>query len=111
MSTEIGKIAEAAVADYLETQGYRIIERNWKTKYCEIDLIGKKQSIIYFIEVKYRANAFQGTGFDYITPTKMRQIAYGAQYWNAINSWDGDYRIIAAAVSGPKYDDIKLIEV
>ena len=52
-TTAVGQQAESAVAEELKRQGYKILDRNWKTTVCEIDIIAKKSRIIYFVEVKY----------------------------------------------------------
>ncbi len=62
-----GHQAEKAAAMYLSEHGYEISELNWKTPICEIDIVALKDSVVYFVEVKYRKNNFQGSGFDYIT--------------------------------------------
>lgn len=103
--------AEAAVADLLEQQGFEIIDRNWKTKLCEIDIITQRQKVIYFMEVKYRGSDFQGGGFEYITAQKLHKMDFAARVWRQTYKWDGDYRLMAAAVSGPDCEDIELIEL
>ena len=110
-TTAQGQTAEAAVADSLTEQGYQILGRNWKTKFCEIDIIAKKDDVVYFTEVKYRASSKQGSGFDYILPKKLKQIEFAAKIWNQQNNWDGDWRLTAAAVSGPDHQNIELIEL
>lgn len=63
----VGHTAEEYVDKFLQKQGYKIIELNWKTKYCEIDIIAQNKKIIYFIEVRYRQSDSQGSGLEYIT--------------------------------------------
>ncbi len=99
-----GAKAEAKVAEYLQNNGYKILDRNWKTPKCEIDIIAKKQTCIYFVEVKYRSNAHQGDGFDYVTSAKQRQMQYAAQMWVAKNNWDDEYCLAAASVSGSDFE-------
>ena len=53
---EIGNNGENKAADYLETQGYSIIERNWRTKTGEIDIIAHKDETVVFVEVKSLPN-------------------------------------------------------
>ena len=52
----IGNNGENKAADYLETQGYSIIERNWRTKTGEIDIIAHKDETVVFVEVKSLPN-------------------------------------------------------
>lgn len=98
-TTFIGKQAENKVADYLKSRGFKILAQNWRTKVCEIDVVAKKDNVIYFVEVKYRSSEKQGNGLDYITPGKLKKVQFAAQVWNQQNDWDDDYRILAAAVS------------
>lgn len=101
---EDGQLAEKKVADYLTTHGWKIIDTNWKTPKCEIDIIASKDNCAYFVEVKYRSGSAQGQGFDYITASKQKQMAYAAQYWVQANDWQGEYVLSAASVSGVEFE-------
>ncbi len=98
-----GRQAEAAAAQYLQTNGYKVLEQNWRTRYCEIDLVARRRKTICFIEVKYRKSATQGSGFDYITPQKLSQMRFAAEMWVAEQRWKGEYRLGAIEVSGPAF--------
>lgn len=93
-----GHLAEKQTADYLKRLGYKILELNWKTKYCEIDIIAEKNKTIYFVEVKSRRNDLYGSGLEYITPKKLKQMEFAAKMWLQTNDWDGDYSLAAAEV-------------
>ena len=95
-----GHDAEEVAAEYLRLLGYEVEELNWRTPVCEIDIVAKKASVIYFVEVKYRLSSRQGTGFDYITQKKLRQMEFAAQCWVEGARYDGDYRLSAIEVSG-----------
>lgn len=110
-TTAIGRRAEMAVAMMLTNDGYKILDQNWKTKVCEVDLIAKKTNIIYFLEVKYRSQIGQGSGFEYITPKKLDQIRFASQIWCAQNNWDGDCQLLGAEVSGLNFENINIIEL
>jgi putative endonuclease len=97
-TTSVGQAAEAAVSKKLAQSGYHIIYMNWRRPRCEIDIVAKKGKVVYFIEVKHRTKSSQGTGLEYITPRKLKQMEYAAMCWTAENSWDGDYRLMAAEV-------------
>lgn len=66
---------------------------------------------MYFVEVKYRAGQAQGDGFEYITSQKIHKMAFAAEIWKQSYGWDGDYRLMAAAVTGINCEDIALIEL
>lgn len=71
-----GALAEQAAASFLETQGYRIVERNWRCRSGEIDLIAEHSDTIVVVEVRSRsvtALSF-GTPAESITPRKIRQV-------------------------------------
>jgi putative endonuclease len=68
---KIGNIAEERVSKYLKTKGYKIIDRNFYTKFGEIDIIAYKDGVFHFIEVK------SGRSFEpiyNITPKKLQRI-------------------------------------
>ena len=98
-----GQAAEDAVEKFLAGKGYKIIDRNWKTKWCEIDIAAKKDNCIYFVEVKYRSSGLQGGGFDYITARKLQKMDLAARSWVEINDWEGEYTLSAAEVSGADF--------
>ncbi|HET7827497.1 MAG TPA: YraN family protein [Candidatus Saccharimonadales bacterium] len=110
-TTEQGLAAEQAVADLLEQAGFEIIDRNWKTMVCEIDIVAEKDEVVYLVEVKYRSSSAQGDGFEYIADQKLRRMNFAAEVWRQHHSWSGDYRLLAAAVSGRQCENIKLAEL
>ncbi|PJE65438.1 hypothetical protein COU91_01690 [Candidatus Saccharibacteria bacterium CG10_big_fil_rev_8_21_14_0_10_47_8] len=112
-TTARGNQAETAVAQQLAHEGYEIIAQNWKTSRCEIDVVARKRGIVYFVEVKYRGSMAQGTGLDYITPSKLRRLHFSARVWNQHHGWEGDWRILAAAVTtdGQDYIVQEIIEL
>lgn len=77
-SKQIGNDAESASAEWLLNQGYDVVERNWKTKFCEIDIIAFRDSTLYFVEVKHRTSQSQGGGIGAITARKLRQMRFAA---------------------------------
>ncbi len=102
-ATDTGRKAESAAADFLVDKEYRIIERNWRTRWCEIDIVAKRRGVIYFCEVKYRASNRQGQGFDYITAKKLSQMHFAAEYWVYQHGHDGDYELCAIEVAGSDF--------
>jgi uncharacterized protein (TIGR00252 family) len=99
-----GREAEAATAEFLKKKSYKIVAQNWRTRWCEIDVVAQKGKAVYFCEVKYRTSSREGGGLDYITPKKLRQMRFAAEFWVADNSWPGGYQLLAVEVSGPQFD-------
>jgi len=80
---QVGDKGETRACEFLEAQGHVIVERNWKTKWCEIDIVSQFADTTYFVEVKYRKNAIAGDGFAAITKAKLRQMNFAAEYYHA----------------------------
>lgn len=101
-SFQIGRQAEAVAADYLTARGYRVLQRNWRTRYCEIDLVVQHAQRIVFVEVKYRRRLTQGDGLDYITPAKLQRMIFAAELWVGHYDWTGSYCLaVLSAVGWP----------
>lgn len=98
---KIGDGAEKVVAQFLIQQGHEIIERNWRTKFCEVDIISLYNNTVYFTEVKYRRSDRQGDGLAAITPKKQHQMAFAAEYFAVARGiHDKHLRLAAASVTG-----------
>lgn len=110
-TTDTGRRAEQAVADYLKKQGYKVLQQNWRTRWCEIDIVAQKGGAVYFVEVKFRKTDLQGDGLDYITPKKLQQMAFAAELWVSNNNWPGEYNLAAASVSGTGFKVANFVEV
>ncbi|HYF96789.1 MAG TPA: YraN family protein [Patescibacteria group bacterium] len=104
-----GNEAENRVIEFLKNEGFKVLDHNWKTRWCEIDIVAQEDNCIYFVEVKYRSTDSQGSGFDYITPKKLHQMELAARSWVEINRWSGEYTLSAAEVSGQDFE-IEFIE-
>lgn len=105
-----GQRAETAAAAFLKKSGFKIIDRNWRTRWCEIDIIASRNNMLNFVEVKYRQTGRQGLGLDYITPNKLRQMRFAAEYWVLENEWDGDFQLAAVEVYGDDFTVTDFIE-
>lgn len=66
-----GKLAEDFACDYLRKNNFFILERNWRWKKAEIDIIAHKNNILVFAEVKYRASDVFGAPEDFVSDRKM----------------------------------------
>ena len=98
---QIGDSAEDVAANYLIKQNHKILNRNWKNKYCEIDIVSKFKDIIYFTEVKYRKNADHGGGLEVINSKKLKQMKFAAEFYMLSNKLsDINMRLAAISLSG-----------
>lgn len=99
-TTAIGRQAETVACAYLTQHGFVVIEQNWRTRWCEIDIIARNKGGITFFEVKYRRTRLAGSGLEYITARKLRQMQFAAQLWVTQYEWQGEYCVGAISVSG-----------
>lgn len=97
----IGAIGEEAVADYLVELGFSILERNWRTKGGELDLIAKSPAgKIHIIEVKTRSSLAFGHPLEAIDRGKAHRIQKLALAWLVTHKYFGvDYQVDVAAVT------------
>ncbi len=95
---EVGKIGEEIAKRFLEKQGYKIIEQNYRTKYAEIDLVIQKLKILVFVEVRTKVGENFGTPEETINKNKKRKLGGNAMAYVAFKKWDGLYRIDAVCI-------------
>lgn len=105
-----GRQAEETAARYLETQGFTVLEQNYRTRWCEIDIVAEKAGVHYFVEVKYRRSSAQGGGMEYITSKKLRQMSFAASFWLARHKVADDYRLGGIEVGGEDFAIVDFIE-
>jgi putative endonuclease len=80
---ERGSAAEARAVEHLRARGYRIVERNFRCKLGEIDIVARDGDTVVFVEVRSRASARYGTALEAVSPAKQRQVARVAQVYAA----------------------------
>lgn len=81
---QIGQLGEQLAAEHLVRQGLTILERNYRTRHGEIDLVAKGETILIFCEVKTRCkytDKYSLTPLISITPHKQRQVRRMARQW------------------------------
>ncbi len=77
----IGDAGENYAASYLKRNRYKIIERKFRTKYGEIDIICSKKGTLYFVEVKARSNEKYGAPAEAVNYFKQKKILGCAKYY------------------------------
>ncbi|NFA59328.1 YraN family protein [Clostridium sporogenes] len=78
---DIGYFGETIATNYIKNQGYIILEKNFRCKLGEIDIIAKDKNFIVFIEVKTRYSSFYGSPSESITFRKQNKIYKTAQLY------------------------------
>ncbi|MDR2045030.1 MAG: YraN family protein [Clostridium sp.] len=73
-SRQTGKAGEDLAARYLAERGLRVVERNYRSRQGEIDIIGYHDRYLVFVEVKYRRHDGKGTGEEAVSLPKQQKI-------------------------------------
>lgn len=76
-----GMCYEEAAASYLQEQGFKILQRNFSSRFGEIDLIAKEGKYLVFVEVKYRATDSGGHPLEAVDARKRRRICKTAEFY------------------------------
>jgi len=96
----LGASGERVAANWLEARGYRIVARNWRCPYGEIDLIAEQDGELVFVEVKTRRGTSHGAPEEAITPAKRTRLIAAMQTYLAESGTRDDqpFRIDVIAV-------------
>ncbi|MFN7490929.1 MAG: YraN family protein [Chryseotalea sp.] len=102
-----GMKAEEDAANFLSAKGYEIVERNYRYKHAEIDIIAKKEKVLVFVEVKSRAQLKFGMPEAAVTEKKAAKIMEGAEAYLIEKKWQGPIRFdVIAITNGTKKEII-----
>ncbi|MCV9387954.1 YraN family protein [Reichenbachiella ulvae] len=94
-----GDKAERLAEDALRQNKFEILEKNFRYKRAEIDLIAKQDALILFVEVKYRKNENYGYPEEFVSENQQRLILEAADHYLNQIDWKGEIRFDIMAVS------------
>jgi putative endonuclease len=78
-----GEAGEDAAVAHLSSHGYAILDRNFKTRMGEIDIVAREQDTTVFVEVKRREASAHGTAAELVSASKMRRVVSAARIYAA----------------------------
>ena len=81
----LGQFGEEQAARYLRRRFYSIVERNYRCRFGEIDLIAKRGGILAFVEVKLRRDDVHGEAREFVTGQKQQRVLAAAQLWLSLH--------------------------
>ena len=99
---QLGDRGEQVVVDYLEAYGHEIVARNYKTKLFEVDIISRKNEVLYFTEVKYRSDHDFGEALDFIDKKKQQKMRLAVEGFMATHPGYADFRPTLAVAAVDK---------
>ncbi|MBI4097682.1 MAG: YraN family protein [Candidatus Levybacteria bacterium] len=85
ISNPIAIKGEELAADYLKKKGYKIIDRNFRKGYGEIDIIATYDNTLVFVEVKTKTSRLYGDPLEEITYFKLKSLLKTAQFYKLLN--------------------------
>lgn len=88
---KVGTFGEMLVITYLENQNYKIIDKNFYTKYGEIDIIAKDKDEYVFIEVKTRTTNNYGTPAEAVDNNKRKCMKSASNVYIYLNKLENKY--------------------
>lgn len=101
-SNSTGKTTEDAALKHLQQKGLKLISRNFRCRYGEIDLIMTHKHILVFIEVRYRKQNSHGSAAESVTIQKQRKLSITAQHYLQRYSSTPNCRFDVIAISQTK---------
>lgn len=102
---ELGKLGEELAVEFLQKNGYDILETNWVFQKAEIDIIAQKNTILAIVEVKTRSSIDFGLPQDFVKPKKIQLLVKAVNEYVISNDLDVEVRfdIIAIHKEGKNY--------
>ncbi len=97
---QTGQDGERKAADYLISKGYTILERNYRYKRAEIDLIVEKEGWLIFVEVKTRTSSYFGYPEEFVDKPQQSMIFDAADQYMYEQNWEGNVRYDIVSILG-----------
>jgi putative endonuclease len=98
----LGKAGEQAAVEYLESVGFRILDRNWRCAEGEIDIVAADRHVFVVCEVKTRSGTRFGTPLEAVGRTKLRRLRKLAVLW--LNAHGIRYELVRVDIVGLVYE-------
>jgi putative endonuclease len=99
---EIGTLGEQIAVAHLESLGLRVVERNWRCRWGELDVVAVDDDrVLVFVEVKARTTDRFGGVAQAVTPQKLRRLRRLAGLWLAAH--DGRWSVVRIDVIGVQF--------
>ncbi len=101
---DLGKFGEELAVDFLEKNGYEILETNWVFDKAEIDIIAQKENILAVVEVKTRSSVDFGLPQEFVKPKKIQLLLKAVNEYVIQHDLDVEVRFDIIAIHKEKTD-------
>ena len=108
-----GRAGEEAALQILQMRGYKILDRNFRSRYGEIDIVAQDGNILVFVEVKTRWSRKYGYPEEAVTPRKLQSIIRTGEYYKVTHSDTPDLirvDVVALEVDRGRVSKVRLIK-
>lgn len=95
---ELGALGEDLAVEELEKNGYKIVERNWRFKKAEIDIIARKNEVLAIVEVKTRSSDYFGDPQDFVNQKKIKLLVEAVNEYVVSKDLDVEVRFDIIAI-------------
>ena len=95
---ELGKFGEEIAVDFLQQNGYEILETNWTFQKAEVDIIAQKENILAVVEVKTRSSIEFGLPQDFVKPKKIQLLLKAVNEYVISNNLEVEVRFDIIAI-------------
>ncbi|MEZ4915789.1 MAG: YraN family protein [Chitinophagales bacterium] len=96
---DIGENGEELATNFLLSNGYSVLEKNYRFDRAEIDIIAKNDKLLIFVEVKTRTTDFYGNPEDFLSIAQQKRITKAAQHFIEENNWQKEIRFDIIAIN------------
>ena len=96
----IGDKGEQRAVDFLIAKGYEIVQRNYRYKRAEVDIVASKDKWLIFVEVKLRKNNLYGQPETFVSEKKVNLVHQAATIYIEDNCWKGHLRFDIISICG-----------
>lgn len=96
---ELGKLGEEMAVEFLQQNGYQILETNWVFQKAEIDIIAQKAEVLAIVEVKTRSSTAFGLPQDFVKPKKIQLLVKAVNAYVESHDLDLSVRFDIVAIS------------
>lgn len=97
-----GRLGEDIAVEALRKRGYRILIRNYRFGKAEVDIIAQKDSVLAFVEVKWRSNNLFGDPQNFVSKQQQKRLIAAADHYVRSNDLDINVRFDVVTILGKK---------
>lgn len=108
---KLGQWGEDLICDFYHKKGFTIVDKNWHTRYGELDIVVENEDFLVFVEVKTRKNKKFGDGFESVDELKQDKLTTTAELYMLEHPTTKNVRFDVVSVFAPRGVETKKPEI